>query len=319
MTLLSTLLFSALLPLFAATNADSIPAGVSETEMVLKNNAIELPGTFTMPADCKDKVPAVVFVAGSGPNDRDETIGPNKPFRDLSWMLAKQGIASLRYDKRTKVYGARTQEVSGGTLDYDSEVTDDALAAVKWLATQKHVNADEIYVIGHSLGAMLAPRIAKKAEGGVKGIVALAAPGRNLWDSALEQLEYVCTVQGATPEIAKKQASILLAQMKRSVPRDYELQAANYDQIEEAKTLKNVKMMFLFGGNDYQVTVTDFSLWQAAFFMRPEVKFILLPELDHLMRPLTRKAVPQDYFNKGEFDGRVTELITDFILGKQEK
>ena len=258
----------------------------------------------------------MVLVAGSGPNDRDETLGPNKPFRDLAWLLAKEGIASLRYDKRTKVYGARSQEVSGGTMDFDSEVTDDALAAVKWLATQKHVKADEIYVIGHSLGGMLAPRITKKAQGGVKGFVALAAPARTLWESALEQLEYVTQVQGATPEIAKKQSAILLAQMKRSVPRDYEVQAANYNQIEEAQTLKNARMMFLFGGNDYQVTFKDFSLWQAAFFMRPEVKVCLLPELDHLMRPLPRKAVPQDYLHKGEIDKRVIELIKNFILEK---
>lgn len=315
MTLLHSLLLS-LLPLLAPAVSDSIPAEVVEEEMVLKNGQIELPGTFTLPARYKDKVPAVVLVAGSGPNDRDETLGPNKPFRDLAWLLAKEGIASLRYDKRTKVYGARSQEVSGGTMDFDSEVTDDALAAVKWIATQKHVKADEIYVIGHSLGGMLAPRITKKAQGGVKGFVALAAPARNLWESALEQLEYVTQVQGATPEIAKKQSAILLAQMKRSVPRDYEVQAAHYNQIEEAQTLKNARMMFLFGGNDYQVTFKDFSLWQAAFFMRPEVKLCLLPELDHLMRPLPRKAVPQDYLHKGEIDKRVIELIKNFILEK---
>lgn len=124
-----TLLLS-LLPLLAPAVSDSIPAEVVEEEMVLKNGQIELPGTFTLPARCKDKVPAVVFVAGSGPNDRDETLGPNKPFRDLAWLLAKEGIASLRYDKRTKVYGARSQEVSGGTMDFDSEVTDDGFDLV---------------------------------------------------------------------------------------------------------------------------------------------------------------------------------------------
>ncbi|MDZ7606573.1 MAG: hypothetical protein U5K79_13515 [Cyclobacteriaceae bacterium] len=55
----------------------------------------------------KNSFPIVLFVHGSGPNDRDETIGPNKPFRDIAYGLAEKGIASLRYDKRTFVYGIR--------------------------------------------------------------------------------------------------------------------------------------------------------------------------------------------------------------------
>ena len=63
-------------------------------------------GTLSMPAG-DGPFPAVVLVHGSGPNDRDETIGPNKPFKDLAWGLASQGIAVLRYDKRTKAHASQ--------------------------------------------------------------------------------------------------------------------------------------------------------------------------------------------------------------------
>ena len=59
-----------------------------------------LPGTLSVPIG-SNQFPGVVLVHGSGPNDRDESIGPNKIFRDLAWGLASQGICVLRYDKKT--------------------------------------------------------------------------------------------------------------------------------------------------------------------------------------------------------------------------
>ena len=80
------------------------PDAFTETEVTVGSAPWALPGTLSMPTG-NGPFPAVVLVAGSGPQDRDETIGPNAPLRDLAWGLASNGIAVLRYDKRTKAHG----------------------------------------------------------------------------------------------------------------------------------------------------------------------------------------------------------------------
>ncbi len=82
------------------------PDAQVESEAVVVSGDYRLPGTLTLPKG-DGPFPAVVLLAGSGPQDRDETIGPNKALRDLAWGLAARGIASLRYDKRTLAYGPR--------------------------------------------------------------------------------------------------------------------------------------------------------------------------------------------------------------------
>ena len=129
-------------------------------------------------------VPAVVLVQGSGPQDQDETIGPNKPFADLAYGLASQNIAVLRYVKRTKQYGADSK--SDAPFTVKDEVTDDAIAAVALLTKMPEINKKQIYVLGHSLGGMLAPRIAAE-DPQVAGIIIMAGTARptgNRWSSS---------------------------------------------------------------------------------------------------------------------------------------
>ena len=153
-------------------------------EVVVETDTFRLPATFLAPQGV-EKAPCVVLIHGSGPNDRDETVGPNKLFRDLADSLAAYGIASLRYDKRTRCYGAASVP-AGRSLDYDVEVVDDALSALRLAAAQPEVDGSRLYVVGHSLGAMLAPRIAEKLPQ-VAGVVMLAAPARKMTDLLIGQ------------------------------------------------------------------------------------------------------------------------------------
>ena len=118
-------------------SAEALPSSITERQLTVVSGNYKLPAILTLPKGQTD-VPAVVLVHGSGPNDKDETIGPNRPFHDLAWALAQKGVAVLRYDKRTKVYGGKSV-AEGESINLDNEVTDDAVAAVALLMKQSEV------------------------------------------------------------------------------------------------------------------------------------------------------------------------------------
>src|SRR5262249_34016694 len=129
-------------------------------------SAPALPGFLSLPKGA-GPFPVVVLVHGSGPQDADETIGPNKPFKDLALGLARRGIAVLRYAKRSRVEPA-------GVVTVKEEVLDGAHAAIELARASKGIDPGRVVVLGHSEGGYLAPRIAKENPT-VAGIILLAA------------------------------------------------------------------------------------------------------------------------------------------------
>ena len=173
----------------------------------------ELPGVLTLP-NTKTAVPAVILVHGSGPQDADETLGANKPFADLAYGLASQNVAVLRYVKRTKQYGADSK--SDAPFTVKDEVTDDVIAAVSLLSKMPEINKKQIYVLGHSLGGMLAPRIAAE-DPQVAGIIIMAGTARPLEKVVVEQVKYIASLTTPqTPENKKQidRAEAIAAQVE---------------------------------------------------------------------------------------------------------
>ena len=139
------------------------PNRFKETEVTIGTGLWSLPGTLSVPI-MGEKVPAVVLVHGSGPQDRNETTGPNQPFRDLAEGLASQGIAVLRYEKRTKHHRLKMVLLSG-SLTVREESVEDAVSAVRFLQAHERIDGNRVFVLGHSLGGYLLPQIGAEEQG----------------------------------------------------------------------------------------------------------------------------------------------------------
>jgi uncharacterized protein len=310
-------------PPYAQTNA------FREQELKVGAGQWSLPATLTLPQG-PGPWPAVVLVHGSGPQDRDETVGANKPFRDLAWGLATKGVAVLRYVKRTKAHAAELAGVAG-KITLQEETIDDALIAVKLLRSTEGINPQRVFVLGHSLGGMAVPRIAA-ADPGIAGLVILAGSTRPLEDLIVEQTRYLISLQGQpTPEAEAKLAEIelLMAKVRKLSAADasstnlifgagaaYWLDLRNYDQVATAKALKQ-PILIMQGGRDYQVTEADFDGWKKGIGSRANVTYKLYPELNHLFITGAGKSTPSEYETPGHVAEVVVSDITAWIKKQQ--
>lgn len=303
-------------------------AGFTEREISVGDGEWILPGTLSVP-DGEGPFPAIVLVHGSGPNDRDETVGPNKPFRDLAWGLAGRGIAVLRYDKRTKVHALKMAETVE-SVTVKEETVDDALEAVLLLESEPLIDPDRIYVLGHSLGGMLIPRIGLRDES-ISGFVIMAGAARPLQDIILEQYEYIYLIddnisdeeQKSLDELTTKVALVYSSDLSLSVPgtdlplgisASYWIDLNSYDPAANAKKL-NRPVLVLQGERDYQVTIEDFEIWKEAFSDRSDVLFELYPALNHLFIEGEGKSVPFEYYKEGNVAEYVIDDIARFVFG----
>lgn len=134
------------------------------------DKSITLSGTLTLPDDLK-KHPAVVLIAGSGPANRDEEIFGHKPFAVIADYLTRQGLAVLRYDKRG--IGESTGSLREATT---LNLAEDVEASIQFLRNHPNIQSNNIGLIGHSEGGIIAPMVASRDQA-ISFIVLLAAPG----------------------------------------------------------------------------------------------------------------------------------------------
>ncbi len=297
----------------------------TELPVTVSSGEYALLATLSMPKG-NGPFPAVVLVHGSGPNDRDESIGPNKPFRDLAWGLASQGIAVLRYEKRTRSHPTYYQKNPYYTVN--DEVTDDADSALALLRRTKGVNVESVYLLGHSLGAYLAPRIALGNKD-IAGIIMLAAPTRRLEDLVVEQTRYIAENEPQADkatmdkqiEIMDKARTQILdfkpsdsAKTVLGVPGSYWLDLAKYDVGAVAKKVQ-VSSLIIQGERDYQVTMTDFNSWKKELAGNTNVTLKSYPKLNHLFIEGEGKSTPSEYQREGFIPAYVVEDIGKWIKG----
>jgi dienelactone hydrolase len=310
------------------------PDSFSEQPLVLVNGKYELPGTLTMPEG--SRLTAVVLLQGSGPHDQDETIGPNKPLKDLAWGLASHGIAVFRYTKRTQKYGAQSSD-DPAKLTVEDETISDARAAVALVAKQPKIDPRHVFLVGHSLGAYLAPRIAVK-DGRIAGVVMLAANTRPIEQLLLDQVRLAVATGGPpTPDEQKQLVAIEDAVKKIEspdlkqgesvtllggvIPASYWLDLRSYQPTAVAKELK-VPILVLQGGRDFQVPpATNFEEWKTALGGQSNATLKLYPDLNHLFIAGTGPSLPSEYDKPGHVDEQVIADVAAWLSagGKPKK
>lgn len=300
------------------------PDGIRVTPLAVPSPFGPLPGALTLPSG-KGPFPAVVLVQGSGSSDMDETIGPNKPFRDIAAGLARAGIASLRYDKRAFVYGPEV--AANAKFTVDEEVTDDALTALRLLAQQHSIDPRRVFVLGHSEGAMLVPRIVKR-DPRVAGGIMLAAPARPLLAVLAGQVrgqgakagESKAAVAANIMAIESEQALLDKADPRHPpegefnhAPQTWWLSLHDYHPVAVARSLSR-PLLILQGGSDFQVSPKlDFYKWKQVLAGKSNVTFHLYPGLSHLFRPAGKTGTVEDYLKPGATDPQVIRDIANWI------
>ncbi|MDD3626653.1 MAG: DUF3887 domain-containing protein [bacterium] len=299
------------------------PGKFTEKDVVFGEKDLELPGTLTIPTG-SGPFPVLILVHGSGPNDRDETLGPNKPFKDIAWGLGTKGIAVFRYDKRTKVY-SETIAKDIHNLTVKEETVNDVISAVKFLKNNEQIDTDAIYVLGHSLGGSMIPRIASLTEIPA-GYVIMAGTPRKLEELIIEQIEYISNADGECDAKEKKQIEDTkkvvekikqIQKEKRTEKPEIILGASNkywidFDEYNICETAKKItKPVFIIQGErDYQVTMKDFEIWKKCLDGKKNVVFKSYPALNHLFMSGDGMSVPEEYMKS---DHVAEDVISDLF------
>jgi dienelactone hydrolase len=302
------------------------PGAFAETEVRAGATAWPLPATLTRPSG-PGPFPAVVLVHGSGPNDRDETVGGTKVFRDLAAGLGSRGIVVLRYEKRSRVYAQKlAAEPDATTLA--SEVIDDAAAAVALLRRTPSVDAQRIVVVGHSLGAMVLPRVAA-ASPGLAGVAGLATGARTIDRMMLAQTDYLLRSAGLTGERLARELAPVEAEVARirrlaaggaeapvmGAGAAYWRELLALDPVKEFATVA-VPILLIQGERDYQVTMEDFDALRSALPRRPDATAKSYPRLNHLLVAGDGPSLPAEYEKAGFVAADVVDDLASFVAAR---
>ncbi|MBM4118308.1 alpha/beta fold hydrolase [bacterium] len=289
-----------------------------------------LAGLLTLPAESGGPWPACLLLQGSGPMDKDMTVGPNAVFAQLADGLAERGIVSLRFDKRTFVINRDKQDKAlyeADNLTLQEEVIDDALVAWRLLASEARADSKRLVILGHSLGAAAAPILAAQIAGTAApapaGLVLLAPPGRDLLSIMLDQYRYL-NAQGVVDDEELERSEYMARRLREGqVGADDVIFFAKpmyWDSVNFWKPWRDygdlsAPALVLFGERDYQITAPDRATWQGALEAnpRPGAELHLLPGVNHLFLHGEGKPGPAEYGMPGELDEELLDLIADWI------
>lgn len=309
--------------------------------------AVSLPGgadgvlldaELTLPKG-DDKVPAIVLITGSGPQNKDEELVGHKPFLVLSDHLTRAGYGVLRYDDRG--HGKSTGDYAAATA---SDFAADAAAALAFLQSHPRVNADRTGYLGHSEGGYIAPLAQMHTPASFQ--VFLAGPALPLLpDVMTTQVADIARSEGLDEETILKEVNLVrdLTEAIRAAKTPAELHAtlppllkeagankattkenlaawatpwaieyADYDPRPSLKSL-DVPVLALFGEHDLQVSASQNAPVMQALLQHPSSETLILPGLNHLFQPTTTGRISEYLQIKTTIDPSALEALTSWL------
>jgi len=329
-------------PILEAEDAES--ARFTEYPIVIgAGTDFPLDGMLSMPSDVTGQVPAAIILGGSGIHNMDGLAAglTNRIHRDIAEYLAENGIAVIRYDRRLYAHTESALETFGGSLTVREEVIEDVLLAVELLRTDPRIDSDRIYLIGHSLGGMLAPRI--HAEADFAGLILMAATPRHMLEMGIEQLRASVSTAIETGMLTEADLADLIVQI--------DLLDDLFDQLADIPDEKaqetpvppfgatayyfkdmalhpfadyiqglTVPILVMQGSRDFQILAdVDFVLLQELFTGRSNVTFRLYTDLNHSFMPTTAENFiehAESVMLPGHVYIPALQDIADWILGQ---
>lgn len=304
----------------------------SEIDVVIGEGTFAVPGTLTIP-EGEGPFPAVVLVHGSGPHDRDSTIGAVKIFKDISVGLAAQNIATLRYEKVTKEHNVKIASLPQFTLKNES--VDDSILAVKLLKDRSDIDDSNIYIVGHSQGGYVVPKIFENDKNNdIAGAIMLSAPSGNLAAVLIEQqadaLDRLKAL-GYPPEIiaSQEQTAAFISQTvdlindptysTEKLPESFPMPPAYwwYEQREylpsEVAKQQTARMLIIQGENDWQVSMNQFNGWKEALKDRTNISYISYPNINHVLTEYEGLSIGAEYNMPSNVSGKLIADMAKWI------
>ncbi len=302
--------------------------GFYEIKIPFGPEGFEGEAILTVPI-AEKKYPCVIIIGGSGPVDKDLTLGPNRIYKDFAWGLANKGVASLRFDKRTKLYWSKIMEQhqTGKYYTIEQEYLEDINTLVKKLSKKTQINPNRIFLMGHSQGAGLMPLLIKQNKK-VAGGIMLAGNYSSMTDLMLYQFDYLQAIQAKSKEDStqfdKLRNQALQAQklpLPNTMPDDklpqrYPFSYWNYLSklnLPQLALKNNKPVLILQGVRDYQVPFSEYQKWQTLLKEKPNYMFASFEKLNHLFLEGIGKSTPTEYFNRSNVPEYVIDEIVKWI------
>ena len=285
-----------------------------------QSDDLTIKATLTTPKTSVDDSVVVIMLQGSGPVNRDSKIGPNKPFKCLAESFALNGISSFRFDKRTLTHKKEILKLK--TITLDEEYIIDAFSAIEYLKSNYHFS--KYFVFGHSLGAWVAPFIAKSKS--LDGIILSCAPARHVLDIIYDQnlnklkelnlkkYEYM-TQLGELKELADK----IYKKAYRNNETVLGLSASYWYSITDKNPLnlfKKLKIPTLIINclNDCQVFKKDFDIWQKLKISNKNIELKNFENTNHLMSIYSNKSTGREHTKKLKFNSDISDYVSKWII-----